>query len=530
MLLRHYPLTSLWFVFIYIVCLIPVPETPLSGVIGFDKIVHTLLWMTASLLIWFEWGRAPREWKPRWTWTLTIALPVLASGSIELLQAYATTCRSGDWWDFLFNSAGVLLAALLVRLWSRKRYGLIALTAAMVALTGWSLTRWNVWFGNPDEPPYSALQHPGRVLLTFCDTDGRNLRVSWQCGDSVSPSFVEYQEEDDSLSRQRVEARGEIFESRSGVAAYYSAPLYHLKSGRNYRYRVCTDGDFSRWYSIRPLTEDHSTDFIYVGDVQDTLGGVANTMLRRAFSQHPEANFLVCGGDLTERPIDAYWAETFRTLDSVGQCMPVLTATGNHDYLKRPVRQLERRFSLIHSYFLDSMVGENQVFSVRRGNVQFFLLDSNRELPYLITQRRWLKEALAASTAPWKVVVVHHPLYSVKKPRNNMVQRLVFDDIIREGGVSLVLQGHEHAYARMTQHSDEGQPQVPVYTVSHCSPKSYRIRPGDRFDRVVAEGRFYQHIHATADSLIMTAYDLQHHNRCDSLVIVKQGHDYHILP
>lgn len=112
--LRHYPITTLWFIFIYIVCLMPVPETPLNHVIGIDKFVHLGLWLVASLIIWFEYSRAPQRYKPRRPLLLTVMLPILCSGSIELLQAYATTCRSGDWFDFLFNSAGVLLAWAMV--------------------------------------------------------------------------------------------------------------------------------------------------------------------------------------------------------------------------------------------------------------------------------------------------------------------------------------------------------------------------------------------------------------------------------
>lgn len=112
--MHHYPLTILWFIFIYIICLMPVPETPLSHVVGIDKFVHLGLWLVASLIIWGEYFRAPRRWQPRHPLWLTLALPLFAGGSIELLQAYATTCRSGDWLDFLFNASGVILAALIV--------------------------------------------------------------------------------------------------------------------------------------------------------------------------------------------------------------------------------------------------------------------------------------------------------------------------------------------------------------------------------------------------------------------------------
>lgn len=119
-ILRYYPLTLAWYIFVYTVCLLPVPETPLNHVIGIDKLVHLALWFIASCIIWWEYGRAPGYLRPRRAWWITCLLPVLSSGSIELLQSYATTCRSGDWYDFLFNSAGVMLA-LIIHPQSSKR-------------------------------------------------------------------------------------------------------------------------------------------------------------------------------------------------------------------------------------------------------------------------------------------------------------------------------------------------------------------------------------------------------------------------
>ena len=48
------------------------------------------------------------------------------------------------------------------------------------------------------------------------------------------------------------------------------------------------------------------------------------------------------------------------------------------------------------------------------GPIQFFLLDSNREQPYPYTQRQWLKQQLGQNRARWKIVVLHHPLFSVR--------------------------------------------------------------------------------------------------------------------
>ena len=390
---------------------------------------------------------------------------------------------------------------------------------ALAALAVWVSQRWNVWFHNPEENAYVSAPQPHRVLLTFGDDDGLSSRnVSWQCDSVVKPSWLELAADSDTV---RVDAQGEVFVSRSGRAAYYMARLRQLAPDTRYGYRVVTGGQASPWYGFNTYGTEGGFSFIYVGDVQDTIGGAANRFLREAFSRQPQSEFLVCGGDLTERPTDQHWAETFRDLDSIGQHVPLLCVTGNHDYLKGVIMRLERRFPLTLSYFLDSKTGDNMVYTMRYGPAQFFLLDSNREFFYLTTQRSWLKRQLEASTAKWKIVVLHHPLFSIKG-NNNLIQRWMFDDLIEDYGVDLVLQGHEHAYARMTRHDDNGQPVTPVYTVSHCSPKNYRIQFDDRFDKFGISSRYYQTVSISADTLTLAAYEVYHHTLYDSLRIVKQ--------
>ena len=91
--------------------------------------------------------------------------------------------------------------------------------------------------------------------------------------------------------------------------------------------------------------------------------------------------------------------------------------------------------------------------------------------------------------------------------------------------MDLVLQGHEHAYARMTGHDENGRPTTPVYTVSHCSPKNYRIRFDKRFDKFGISSRYYQTVELREDTLILSTYEVYKHQLYDSLRIVKQGAD-----
>ena len=130
-----------------------------------------------------------------------------------------------------------------------------------------------------------------------------------------------------------------------------------------------------------------------------------------------------------------------------------------------------------------------------------------------------MKEQLERSEAKWKILILHHPLYSIKGG-NNAIQRWMFDDLVREYGVDLLLQGHEHAYARMTAHDKNGCPIAPVYTVSHCSPKNYRIHFDDGFDKFGISSRYYQTVSVNGDTLAMAAYDASTHALYDSLMII----------
>lgn len=391
----------------------------------------------------------------------------------------------------------------------------------VIALGCWIASRWHTWFVEEDEEAYVVSQTPVHVLLTFGDAQPLSRNVSWQADSVLRPSWLELVCLADS-DTIRVEAQGEVFRSRGGQAAYYVARLRELQAGASYAYRAVTGAKASPWYQFR--TQPDAADkvsFLYVGDVQDSIGGEANRFLREALSRHPESEFLVCGGDLADGPRQSCWDEAFRDIDSVTQAMPLMVVAGNHDYRKGVIQWLERRFPLTFSYFLDAKIADNQVYTLNYGPVQFFLLDSNRELPYLLTQRDWLKAQLEQSRARWKIVVLHHPLFSIRSRSRNLIQRWVFNDLLEAYDVDLVLQAHEHAYARMTAH-EGGQAVTPVYTVSHCSPKNYEIYENDRYDKSIASSRFYQTVQISGDTLTLAAYEVYHHSLCDSLQIIKE--------
>ena len=110
-----------------------------------------------------------------------------------------------------------------------------------------------------------------------------------------------------------------------------------------------------------------------------------------------------------------------------------------------------------------------------------------------------------------------------------MLLRWLFDSLVQEYCIDLVLQGHEHAYGRMATRGEDGKATTPVYLTSHCSPKNYTVKMYDGFDKIVPKGRFYQIVSAQGDTLSLAARDAESQVLCDSLLIVKNANSSHVI-
>jgi len=108
------------------------------------------------------------------------------------------------------------------------------------------------------------------------------------------------------------------------------------------------------------------------------------------------------------------------------------SSTGNKPYL---------------DYF--TLPGNERYYNFTWGPVEFFALDSDSREPDGVgsssDQAAWLKEKLAASTATWKLVYMHHPPYSSGLHGPVTWMRWPF----KEWGASVVLSGHDHTYERL---------------------------------------------------------------------------------
>ena len=129
--LRKYPLTLCCVALIWYLCLFTPPKTKLDQVTNIDKLVHVAMYLGTMSLFWVEYWRSGRA-LPSFTRhslpLFSVVLPILMSLVIEIVQEYCTNGRrSGDVWDFLANSLGVLIAWVLgrtiIKSWFYKRRG-----------------------------------------------------------------------------------------------------------------------------------------------------------------------------------------------------------------------------------------------------------------------------------------------------------------------------------------------------------------------------------------------------------------------
>lgn len=112
--IKNYPVSVIYIIIIWVVCLMDVPETPLSNVRFIDKWTHIVMYLGTCLMIWIEYRR--NHVRPQWLRLLVWAwlAPALMSGLIEIVQATCTGGRrSGEWMDFYANSLGCTLAAII---------------------------------------------------------------------------------------------------------------------------------------------------------------------------------------------------------------------------------------------------------------------------------------------------------------------------------------------------------------------------------------------------------------------------------
>jgi acid phosphatase type 7 len=289
----------------------------------------------------------------------------------------------------------------------------------------------------------SAVDGPRFVVEPYLQSVTRTgITVMWETAEPGT-AVVEY----GTTSPPKLVAKAEKADVMGEVA------LANLEPNTKYFYRVvCTDGQ-GRKLEGKPstfMTAPGATDaysFAVIGDTQRNplvTAKVAKLMWER------RPNFVMHVGDVVDDGASkAQWTgDLFKPCRELFGRVAVFPCIGNH----------EKDHPNYYKYF--SLPKPEYYYSYTYGNAEFFSIDTNskRNLKADGEQYKWLDQALAASTAKWKVCYHHHPVYSSDENDygdtwkgsstlgDTRTRELV--KLYEKHNVDVVFNGHIHLYER----------------------------------------------------------------------------------
>lgn len=111
-ILKRYPLSLIILAAIVYLSFFKPPKSALNEIDNIDKVAHILMYGGFCSVLWFEYFFTHLHISVKRIFWGAIIGPIMFSGAIEIMQEIFTKHRGGDWLDFLFNTMGVIGAAL----------------------------------------------------------------------------------------------------------------------------------------------------------------------------------------------------------------------------------------------------------------------------------------------------------------------------------------------------------------------------------------------------------------------------------
>jgi hypothetical protein len=144
---------------------------------------------------------------------------------------------------------------------------------------------------------------------------------------------------------------------------------------------------------------------------------------------------------------------------TTGRFIPSL---GNHDYTNRCGNNGVKANPVGYLAYFD-LPNNERYYTLRKGPVEFFVADSSMPLPdgrcRKSIQALWFKDQLAASTAPWKIVVFHKAAFASGSHGSFLCMQWPFE----QWGADAVLAGHNHHYERVMRDDNADGRHLPYF-------------------------------------------------------------------
>jgi hypothetical protein len=351
---------------------------------------------------------------------------------------------------------------------------------------------------------------PDRVVLTWKGDPATSQAITWRTDATVTAAVAQVALADPGPGVERgwrgydakkvgtFPARTEPLKSDLNAAHYHSVNVEGLTPATRYMYRVGDGTVWSEWFQFDTASDrPEPFGFIYLGDAQNGIKSLWSRVARGAYSDMPKARFIVHAGDLVNRgPSDAEWAEWHAASGWINGMVPTVPTPGNHEYGGGLTAHWRPQFALPEH----GPPGlEETCYTFDFQGTRLISLNSNEKLA---EQVPWLERVLAnrPPAITWTVVTFHHPVYSTAAGRANKAVRELWRPVFDKYGVDLVLQGHDHTYARSGVMREDNlltgaqvrSARGTVYVVSVSGPKMYTLGTLPWATRTAADLQLYQ--------------------------------------
>lgn len=356
--------------------------------------------------------------------------------------------------------------------------------------------------------------HPDHIVLNLTEDPSTSMSVTWRTDTSIrngiaeisiataAPKFWRYAKSYTALT-ETLDAT-EVLQSGE-ITNYHSVTFQDLLPDTLYAYRVGDGDHWSEWFQFRTASDTEKPfSFLYVGDAQNNILELWARLIREGFRKAPDAGFFLHAGDLVNNAHnEQQWHEWFTAGGFIHSMVPSIATPGNHEYqprteeeAKKNVRSLSVQWNAQFNLPLNGIPGQEEtVYYVDYQDSRIISLNSNHSPE---EQKAWLEEVLKNNPRKWSIVTFHHPLYSASVRRDNPELREVWKPIFDKYHVDLVLQGHDHSYARgrtkpfgenVVDGINKRDYTGTVYVVSVSGGKMYKLEPDgwDAFEEAEQE-------------------------------------------
>ena len=383
---------------------------------------------------------------------------------------------------------------------------------------------------------------PDRVILTWTGNPEVSQTVTWRTDTTITAAKAQIKAEDSSPALEEsitnYDAGSRVLSGGNNYATakYHQVTFTNLKPGTVYAYRVGAGEHWSEWFQFTTASSNNKPfSFIYLGDAQNDIRSKWSRVIRKAFSQQPDARFIIHTGDLINRSNnDKEWGEWHYGGGFINGMIPSLPSPGNHEYVRNEQKKLvlDPHWGVQYTLPGNGPKGlEESVYYIDYQNVRVISLDSQMIIldeAAAKIQYEWLEKVLKENKQLWTVITFHHPIFSTAKSRDNKDFRERFKPLFDKYHIDLVLQGHDHTYSR-GQNLPRGlsgrEASGPVYLVSVAGPKMYKVDGAKWMNVSLENTQLFQTIHIDGQHLKFEAYKTSG-ELFDAFSLKKTSRDY----